>query len=147
MYSTGKKDGRRKEKVLCDSWGTLPSFPGSHTPEREHWSCAGVESLVFFVMWKAPKVERRYRELNCTWAYLRCTTEKRAKVVGNLLHISSYLGSNNIHTERWSIIGWTTRKMLPFCLVLFWLCHAYIEKIPGSPHDTYSRSRRAWERG
>ena len=32
----GKKDGRRKEKVLCDSWRTLASFPGSHAPEREH---------------------------------------------------------------------------------------------------------------
>ena len=40
---------------------------------------------------------------------------KRPKVVGNLLHISSYRALNNIHTERWSIVGWTTRKMLPFC--------------------------------
>ena len=23
-------------------------LPGSHVPEREYWSCAGVESLVFF---------------------------------------------------------------------------------------------------
>ena len=27
----------------------LASFPGSHAPEREHWSYAGVESLVFHV--------------------------------------------------------------------------------------------------
>ena len=27
----------------------LASFPGSHAPECEHRSCAGVESLVFFV--------------------------------------------------------------------------------------------------
>ena len=27
---------------------SLASFPGSHIPEREHWSCAGVESLVVF---------------------------------------------------------------------------------------------------
>jgi len=38
----------------------VASFPGSHAREREHWSCAGVESLVFFVTWKAEKIERRY---------------------------------------------------------------------------------------
>ena len=37
----------------------LASFPGSHAPECEHWSCAGVESLVFFLTWEAVKVERR----------------------------------------------------------------------------------------
>jgi len=37
----------------------LASFPGSNAQEREHWSCTGMESLVFFVMWKVPKVERR----------------------------------------------------------------------------------------
>jgi len=34
----------------------IASFPGSHAPEHEHW---GMESLVFFVTWKAVKVERR----------------------------------------------------------------------------------------
>ena len=43
----------------CGQRLALASFPGSHAPEREHWSCAGMESLVFFVTWKAPKVERR----------------------------------------------------------------------------------------
>ena len=33
--------------VISGEW----VFPGSHTPEREHWSCAGMESLVFFVTW------------------------------------------------------------------------------------------------
>ena len=37
--------------------------------------------------------------------------------------------------------------MLPSVFVLFWLRHAYVQKIPGSPRDTYSRSGRAWERG
>ena len=46
---------------------------------------------------------------------MRLKTEKETKVVGNLLHVSSYRASNNIHTERWSIISRTTRKMLPFC--------------------------------
>ena len=74
-------------------------------------------------------------------------TGKRAKIAGNLLHVSSYWALNNIHTERWSTVGWKTRKTLPFCLVLFCWHHAYVQKIPGSPRDTYSRSRRAWERG
>ena len=56
---------------------------------------------------------------------MRLRTEKGTKVAGNLLHVSSYRASNIIHTERWSIVGWTTRKtlLLPFCLVLFWLRH------------------------
>ena len=59
--------GNREARVLL--WNTpcvglpstlsLASFPGSHTPEREHWSCAGVESLVFFVTWKTPKIDAR----------------------------------------------------------------------------------------
>jgi len=74
-------------------------------------------------------------------------TGKRAKAASNLLHVSNYQALNNIHTERWSTVGWKTRKMLPFCLVLFCWRHAYVWKIPGSPRDKYSRSRRAWERG
>ena len=35
--------------------------------------------------------------------------------MGNLLHVSSYRASIIIHTERWSIVGWLTCKMLPFC--------------------------------
>ena len=78
---------------------------------------------------------------------MRLRTEKRMKVADNLLHISSYRALNNIHTERWSIVGWTTRKRCLSVFVLFWLRHAYVRKIPGSPRDKYSRSRRAWERG
>ena len=37
----------------------LASFPGSHAWERKHWSCAGVESLVFFVTWKVQKIDAR----------------------------------------------------------------------------------------
>ena len=54
-------------------------------------------------------------ELNCVWVYSWHRTGKRAKVAGNLLHISSYWTSNNIHTECWSIVGWTMHKTLPFC--------------------------------
>ena len=32
-------------------------------------------------------------------------------------------------------------------LVLFRLCYAYVEKVPGSSCDTHSRSGRAWKRG
>ena len=77
----------------------LVSFPGSHTPEHKYWSCAGVESLVFFLMWEAVKVERRH--LNCVWAYPRFKTGKRGKVAGNLLHVSSYRRSNITHTDHW----------------------------------------------
>ena len=42
-------------------------------------------------------------------------TEKGTKVAGNLLHVSSYRALNIIHTKRWSIVGWTTHKTLPFC--------------------------------
>ena len=72
---------------------------------------------------------------------------QRVKVAGNLLHVSSYRALNIIRTECWSIVGWKTVKTLPFCLVLFRLRHVYVEKIPGSPRDTYSHSERAWERG
>ena len=37
------------------------------------------------------------RDLNCAWAYPK--TQKRANVVGNLLHVSGYRGMNIIHTE------------------------------------------------
>ena len=73
-------------------------------------------------------------------------TEKGTKVADNLLHISSHRALNNIHTECWSVLGWTTRKRCFSVFVLFWLRHAYVRKIPGSPRDTYSRSGRAWER-
>ena len=43
------------------------------------------------------------------------------------------------------IVGWTTCCLS--VLVLFRLRHAYVEKIPGSPRDTYSHSGGAWEWG
>ena len=46
---------------------------------------------------------------------MRLRTEKGTKVAGNLLHVSSYQGSNIKQTEHWSIVGWTTHKTLPFC--------------------------------
>ena len=43
----------------CNSplkWGySLASFPGSHAPEHKHWSCVGMESLVFFLTWGSSK--------------------------------------------------------------------------------------------
>ena len=90
-------------------------FPGSHTPERKHWSCAGVESLVFFLTWEAAKDRREVDATLIVRGRMRLRTEKGTKVADNLLHISSYRALNNIHTERWSIVGWTTCKTLPFC--------------------------------
>ena len=104
-----------------------------------------MENLVFFLMWEVVKdrceVDATFN--NCVWAY---ETQNRKRNEGNG-QLTSYRASNIIHTKRWSIVGWTTRKTLPFCFCPFWLHHAYVEKIPGSLHDTYSRSGRAWERG
>ena len=97
-----------------------------------------MESLVFFVTWEAVKDRREVDTTLIVRGHMRLRTEKGTKVAGNLLHVSSYRVSNIIHTERWSIVGWTTRKTLPFWFVIFWLHHAYVEKIPRSPHDTYS---------
>ena len=125
----------------------LASFPGSHAWEPKHWSCAGVESLVFILTWEAVKDRHEVDATLIVRGRMWLRTEKGTKVAGNLLHVSSYRVSNIIHTERWSVIGWTTRKRCLSVFVLFWLCHAYVRKIPGSPRDTYSHSGRAWEWG
>ena len=49
---------------------------------------------------KSAKGRKEVEKLNCAWAYPRLRTGKRAKVAGNLLHVSSYRALNNIHTER-----------------------------------------------
>ena len=54
ILSTAEMFSRDGTFSIC-----LASFPGSHIPEREHWSCAGVESLVFFLTWEVVKVEKR----------------------------------------------------------------------------------------
>ena len=82
------------------------SFPGSHAPECEHWSCAGIESLVLFLTWVLSKVERE-KDLNCALGYppplppqrLRTWKWANIKLAGNLLHVSSYRGANIIHIE------------------------------------------------
>ena len=94
---------------------SIASFPGSHAPEHKHWSCAGVESLVFFLTWEAVKDRHEVDATLIMRGRMRLRTEKGTKVAGNLLHISSYWALNIIHTERWSIVGWTTCKTLPFC--------------------------------
>ena len=95
----------------------LASFPGSHALECEHWSCAGVKSLVFFLTWEAVKDRRKVDATLIVHGQMSLRTEKGMKVAGNLLHVSSYRALNIIHTERWNIVGWTTRKTLPFCFV------------------------------
>ena len=83
---------------------------------------------------------------NCAWAY-ETQNRKGTKVAGNLLHVSNYRTSNNIHT----IIGWTTCKTLPSVLVLFWLRHAYVKRyralraihirVPGEPGNETTEIR------
>ena len=128
-------NGSGNEATVQTLVSLLASFPGSHASECEHWSCAGVESLVFFFTWEAVKDRREVDATLIVRERMRLRTEKGAKVVGNLLHVSSYRVLNNIHTERWNMVEQRAKRCLSV-LVLFWLRHAYVEKIPGSPHDT-----------
>ena len=78
--------------------------------------------------------------------HMSLRTGKRAKIAGNLLHVSSYRASNIIHTECWSIVGWTTRKTLPlFCFSPILIMSCLRRRDSSSPCDTYSHFRRAWE--
>ena len=81
--------------LLCTS---VSSFPGFHTPERER--CAGVESLVFL---SRESVLGRETLIVCGRTQ-RLRTGKRAKVTGNLLHISGYWGVNIIPSVK-HIVG------------------------------------------
>ena len=71
-------------------------------------------------------------------------------VVGNLLHVSSYRESNIIHIEHWSIVGWTTHKMLPFCSgpTLITSClHRKDTRLSSHIHNFVFQTRGAWEWG
>ena len=125
----------------------VASFPSSHALEREHWSCAGMESLVFFLMWEAVKDRRKVDATLIVRGHMSLRTEKGTKIAGNLLHVSSYRASNIIYTKHWNIVGWATCKTLPFCFGPILIMSCLRRKIPGSPCDTYLHSRRAWERG
>ena len=57
-----------QRKFLIIWFTVVASFPGSHAQECEHWSCAGIESLVFILTWEALK-GRREVDFNCAWAY------------------------------------------------------------------------------
>ena len=63
----------------------------------------GVESLAFFLTWAVLEVERQGKKTLIVRGHpRRLRTEKRAKVTGNLLHVSGYQGANIIHTECWT---------------------------------------------
>ena len=47
----------------------IASFPGSHAPEREHWSCAGAESLVSFLRNQNRTKTERQRFARCSTNY------------------------------------------------------------------------------
>ena len=91
----------------------VPRLP--HSGTRTLKLCMRVESLVFFLTWEALKDRHKVDATLIVRGCMRLSTEKGKKVAGDLLHVSSYRVSNIIHTERWSIVGWTTRKTLPFC--------------------------------
>ena len=125
----------------------LASFPGSHTLEHEYWSCASRESLVCFLTWAVPKIER---DLNCAWHTRKLRTRKRGWVAGKLLHIFSYQGVNITHTEHWRN-SWLNKVQnvglsVLQTLVPFSLCHGHVAKDTRlSPRHMHSRG--AWERG
>ena len=106
--------------IMCPP--TIASFPGSHSPECKHWNCAGVKSLVFSHVRSS-----KGREELCEGIRI-LRTGKKAKISGNLLHVSNYWALNNIHTKRWNIVGWTMRKMLPFCFGPIWITSCLCRK-------------------
>ena len=63
MNKCAQKSTPHWAKCLIDvySWWYLASFPGSHIPERKHWSMRGEPGIL--LMWEAPKVERGGREI------------------------------------------------------------------------------------
>ena len=85
---------------------------------------------------------------------MRLRTEKGTKVAGNLLHVSSYRVSDIIHTDRWSIVGWTTRKTLPFYFgpILITSClrkryralRAINIRVPGEPGNEANPERNLY---
>ena len=92
---------------------SLASFPGFHIPECKHWSCAGVESLVFFLMWALSKEER---DFNCVWAYPRLRTGKKREC--SKLNDYKYLAIGRRISYTPSVecsVDRTMHKTLPFC--------------------------------
>ena len=132
------------------SW-KLASFPGSPTLEHQHWSCAGGESLVFFLTWAASRLERGYRDLNFAWAYPKTQNRKKSN---HSSHVStgSYWGVNIIHTEHWTQSWWLNNAQ-NFAFLFYKFCSYfnYIiltwEKVPGSVYMFTFQSREAWEWG
>ena len=82
----------RALEIIPEHRSYLALFPGYHVPECKYWSCAG-------------------------WYFVssRLRTEKRAKIVGNLLHYLATGGRITYTPSVELIVGWTTRKKLPFC--------------------------------
>ena len=86
--------------------------------------------------------------LNCAWAYLRLRAEKRVKVADNSLHVSSYWGSNIMHTKPW------THSWLKNAQNIAFLFQSYFDYVmltqtryQALPAITYSHSGRAWKQG
>ena len=107
----------------------IPRLPA---PECEHWSSVGGESLAHVSAVKG-HVEREYKALIVRGRTWRLRTGKRAKVVDNLLHISSYWGAKIIHIKRW-VHSWLNNVQ---SIVFFRLLH---ERYQALPVYTYSCS-------
>ena len=98
-------DKRIEENLHCTyRWYKilLASFPGFNAQECKHWSCAGVESVVFFLTWEVVKDRCEVDATLIVRGRMRLRTEKGMKVAVNLLHVSSYWASNIIHMH-WTL--------------------------------------------
>ena len=65
--------------------------------------------------------------------------------MGNLLHVSSYRASDVIHTERWSIVGWTTREgSVSVESLIADHHHIYVNVYSHTPTSTQTHIQTCW---
>ena len=129
---------------MVDAYSLVPRLLCSG---MRNWTCACGESLVFFSHVSTAEGRMEVERPQLRGEYPRLRTGKRAKVVANLLHVSSYHSWISYTASVECIVRWTTCKMLTFCFSPISITSCYIEKMSGSPHVYNSHSRRAWERG
>ena len=69
--------------LYCLSMQKLALFPGFPAPEWEHWSCAGGESLIFFLMWAVSRVEGGKETV---WLYPKTQNRKKSTISGQFYY-------------------------------------------------------------
>ena len=114
------------------SYEDIASFPGFPAPEREHWSCASMERLVFFLHMNSVKSREGVERSHLYVGIPVLRTGKRTKIAGNLLHLPcySYQGGQISYTPNTEFIVWKNMQNFAFLfwkLVLFRLCHCHMK--------------------